>query len=73
MTEYDMTRLEDAIEEITQAAVGFGLDFFPMRYEICPSDIIYTVGAYGMPTRFNHWSFGKTNTKLYEKHRAIIT
>ncbi|PYI57247.1 SpoVR family protein [Paenibacillus flagellatus] len=52
--------LERAIDEITEIAVGFGLDFYPMRYEICPADIIYTFGAYGMPTRFSHWSFGKT-------------
>lgn len=51
--------LQYAIEEITEIATGFGLDFFPMRYEICPADIIYTFGAYGMPTRFSHWSFGK--------------
>ncbi|MCF6094607.1 SpoVR family protein [Microaerobacter geothermalis] len=52
-------QLEIAITEITEIAKGFGLDFFPMRYEICPADIIYTFGAYGMPTRFSHWSFGK--------------
>ena len=51
--------LERAIAEITEIARGFGLDFYPMRYEICPADIIYTFGAYGMPTRFSHWSFGK--------------
>ncbi|MDR6226911.1 SpoVR family protein, partial [Desmospora profundinema] len=51
--------LERSIAEITEVAKGFGLDFYPMRYEICPADIIYTFGAYGMPTRFSHWSFGK--------------
>ncbi|ENH96286.1 stage V sporulation protein R [Gracilibacillus halophilus YIM-C55.5] len=51
--------LERAIAEITEVAEGFGLDFYPMRYEICPPEIIYTFGAYGMPTRFSHWSFGK--------------
>lgn len=56
--------LEAAIEEITEIARGFGLDFYPMRYEICPSDIIYTFGAYGMPTRFSHWSFGKTFNRM---------
>jgi len=56
--------LEGAIDEITEIAAGFGLDFYPMRYEICPSDIIYTFGAYGMPTRFSHWSFGKTFNKM---------
>ena len=56
--------LERAIAEITEIAEGFGLDFYPMRYEICPADIIYTFGAYGMPTRFSHWSFGKQFYKM---------
>lgn len=56
--------LHQAIDEITEIATGFGLDFYPMRYEICPADIIYTFGAYGMPTRFSHWSFGKQFHKM---------
>ncbi|WP_411567622.1 SpoVR family protein [Sporosarcina sp. GW1-11] len=56
--------LERAIAEITEIASGFGLDFYPMRYEICPADILYTFGAYGMPTRFTHWSFGKQFHKM---------
>ncbi|MCS7462801.1 SpoVR family protein [Paenibacillus doosanensis] len=57
-------QLEYAIAEISEIATGFGLDYYPMRYEICPADIIYTFGAYGMPTRFSHWSFGKTFHKM---------
>lgn len=60
----DLKELYRAIEEITEIAKGFGLDFYPMRYEICPADIIYTFGAYGMPTRFSHWSFGKQFHKM---------
>ncbi|MFS0645442.1 SpoVR family protein [Siminovitchia sp. 179-K 8D1 HS] len=60
----DAKALEYAISEITEIASGFGLDFYPMRYEICPADIIYTFGAYGMPTRFSHWSFGKQFFKM---------
>ncbi|CAM3645819.1 SpoVR family protein [Mesobacillus zeae] len=56
--------LERAIAEINEIAKGFGLDFYPMRYEVCPADIIYTFGAYGMPTRFSHWSFGKQFYKM---------
>ncbi len=56
--------LINAIHEITEIAEGFGLDFYEMRYEICPADIIYTFGAYGMPTRFSHWSFGKQFHKM---------
>ncbi|ARI78167.1 SpoVR family protein [Halobacillus mangrovi] len=60
----DHKKLEYAIREITDIAKGFGLDFYPMRYEVCPDDIIYTFGAYGMPTRFSHWSFGKQYYKM---------
>lgn len=60
MHQDEINALERSIAEITEIATGFGLDFYPMRYEICPADIIYTFGAYGMPTRFSHWSFGKT-------------
>ncbi|MDX8045667.1 SpoVR family protein [Gracilibacillus sp. S3-1-1] len=59
MKKTDKNQLEKAIQEITEIAEGFGLDFYPMRYEICPPEILYTFGAYGMPTRFSHWSFGK--------------
>ncbi|WP_066191839.1 SpoVR family protein [Gracilibacillus timonensis] len=55
----DQLTLEKAIHDITEIAKGFGLDFYPMRYEVCPPEILYTFGAYGMPTRFSHWSFGK--------------
>lgn len=60
----ELTALEYAIAEIMEIADGFGLDYYPMRYEICPADIIYTFGAYGMPTRFSHWSFGKMFNKM---------
>lgn len=60
----EQKKLERAIEEITEIAKGFGLDFYPMRYEICPAEIIYTFGAYGMPTRYSHWSFGKQFHKM---------
>lgn len=57
-------QLHYAIDQITEIAKGYGLDFYPMRYEICPPEIIYTFGAYGMPTRFTHWSFGKQYHKM---------
>ncbi|NOJ73124.1 SpoVR family protein [Paenibacillus alvei] len=64
MSANNMQELEYAIDEITEIAEGFGLDFYPMRYEICPAEIVYTFGAYGMPTRFSHWSFGKSFHKM---------
>jgi stage V sporulation protein R len=60
MSDEDVLALQEAIDRIVELAKGFELDFFEMRYEVCPADIIYTFGAYGMPTRFSHWSFGKS-------------
>lgn len=60
----DLKALERAIAEIMDVARDFGLDFYEMRFEICPADVLYTFGAYGMPTRFSHWSFGKMFHKM---------
>ncbi|MCR6545026.1 SpoVR family protein [Dehalobacterium formicoaceticum] len=60
----ELYQLELAIDQIGNKAAEFGLDFFPMRFELCPADVLYTIGAYGMPTRFTHWSFGKNYFRL---------
>lgn len=60
MSQRELAILEKEIEKIYCQAKKFGLDFFDMRFELCPPEIIYTFGAYGgIPTRFSHWSFGK--------------
>ncbi|MDP4158453.1 MAG: SpoVR family protein [Bacillota bacterium] len=46
-------------QDIAQVARGMGLDFYPVNFEIVPAEALYTFGAYGMPVRFTHWSFGK--------------
>lgn len=60
----EIRHLEKALEKISAKAREFGLDFYDMFFEICPADIIYTFGAYGMPTRFSHWTFGKSYHKM---------
>ena len=60
----EVSLLEESIEKIIVRAKEFGLDFYNMYFEICPAEIIYTFGAYGMPTRFSHWSHGKSYQKM---------
>ncbi|MBX5436212.1 MAG: SpoVR family protein [Alicyclobacillaceae bacterium] len=55
----DLRRLERSIQWLEERAKNHGLDFFEMRYEICPADVIYAIAGFGMPTRYSHWSFGK--------------
>lgn len=60
----ELNILENAMRDINSVAKSMGLDFYDMFFEICPADIIYTFGAYGMPTRFSHWTFGKAYHKM---------
>lgn len=64
MQEKDYALLQESITELTVKASQMGLDFFSMRYEICPAEVLYSVGSYGMPTRFSHWSFGKAYQRM---------
>ncbi|MCI0182481.1 hypothetical protein MM817_00741 [Acidibacillus sp. S0AB] len=65
MTEDEVKELERSIEQMTAMAKEFGLDFYDMRFEIVPADVLYTFGAYqGMPTRFSHWTFGKAYHRM---------
>jgi spore cortex formation protein SpoVR/YcgB (stage V sporulation) len=57
-------KLEEHFEVITNLAKEMGLDPHPMSYEIVPREVLYAFGAYGLPTRFNHWSFGKALKQL---------
>lgn len=68
MNHAEAEQLEQAIESITGMAVEAGLDFFTMRYEVCPAETLYSIGAYGMPTRFTHWSFGKTYHRMKSEY-----
>ena len=73
MIDAEYAELESTIDQLMTTARQFGLDYFDMRFEIVPSDILYTFGAYqGMPTHFSHWSFGKRNNREYENYTFHI-
>lgn len=61
---HEIEVLDRATEKIESIARSFNLNFYDMFFEICPADIIYSFGAYGMPTRFSHWTFGKAYHKM---------
>ncbi|WP_054941627.1 SpoVR family protein [Paenibacillus ihuae] len=64
----EMLLLEQSVEQLTALALENGLDFFPMRYQMCPPEVLYSIGAYGMPTRFAHWSFGKAYHRMKSEY-----
>ncbi len=62
--DYEISTINTIAREIAQVARGMGLDFYPVNFEIVPAETLYTFGAYGMPVRFTHWSFGKAFYKM---------
>ena len=58
---------EDRLDELEALAKQQGLDFLPVSFEIVPKDIMSEIAAYGLPTRAQHWSYGKiySSQKLF--------
>ncbi|MEW6622555.1 MAG: SpoVR family protein [Bacillota bacterium] len=59
-----MKELDKRIDIIEETARNLGLDFFPTYFELCSPQVIHAFVSYGVPTRFRHWSFGKSFFKL---------
>ena len=53
--------------KIADTAGKMGLDFYDVLFFICSGEEISAISAYGMPSRFSHWSFGK----LFERYRLF--
>ncbi|MES2464307.1 MAG: SpoVR family protein [Armatimonadota bacterium] len=58
-TDSDKVELERSIEEIWEIALDMGYDPYPINFEVVPVHIIYELGAYSLPARFSHWTFGR--------------
>jgi stage V sporulation protein R len=55
----ERTELERWIEIIWEKAHEMGLDPYPTHFELVPDHVVYELGAYGLPARFSHWTFGR--------------
>ena len=64
MNAKELKELEEFTARVMERARREGLDFFDMRFEVVPAEVLYAFGAYGMPTRFAHWSFGKAYHRM---------
>lgn len=52
-------------DEILQYALDFGLDFYPVVFEVCDYDTISILAAQGgFPSRYPHWRFGMDYDQL---------
>ncbi len=61
--------LRDIQEEVEGHARHFGLDFFPILYEVLDYKTMNEVAAYGgFPTRYPHWRFGMDYEQLSKSY-----
>ncbi|HLG16161.1 MAG TPA: SpoVR family protein [Blastocatellia bacterium] len=65
MIDNEVRDLEAAVDQIWSVATStFGLDPFPVRFEIVPASVMYEVGSYALPGRYSHWTFGKAYHRM---------
>jgi len=61
--------LRDIQEEVEGYARNFGLEFFPIVYEVLDYKTMNEVAAYGgFPTRYPHWRFGMDYEQLSKSY-----
>jgi stage V sporulation protein R len=61
--------LQAAWDEIEGYAKEYGLDFFPISFEVLDYRTLYEVAAFGgFPTRYPHWRFGMEFNQLIKGH-----
>ncbi len=61
--------LQAAWDEIDGHAKAFGLDYFPISFEVLDYRTLYEVAAFdGFPTRYPHWRFGMAFDQLIKGH-----
>jgi len=61
--------LQAAWDEIDGYAKAFGLDYFPISFEVLDYRTLYEVAAFdGFPTRYPHWRFGMSFDQLIKGH-----
>ena len=69
MSMVSMEELAPIIREIEGHARNFGLDFFPVSFEMLDDEQINMVASYGgFPTRYPHWRFGMDYEQLSKSY-----
>lgn len=63
----ELAKLRD---EVYGYAIDYGLDFYPVIFEVCDYDTVCVLAANGgFPTRYPHWRFGMEYDQLAKGNR----
>jgi len=59
--DWSVEQLKEWDDKICEIARGYGLDWHEITYEICDYyEMIGHMSYHGMPSHYNHWSYGKS-------------
>ena len=68
---YTVDDLKKWDDKICKIANGYGLDWHPISYEICDYyEMIGHMAYHGMPSHYNHWSYGKSFERTHFYYNA---
>lgn len=71
---YSLSEIQEWSEKIEELATRLGLDFYPQEFELINYQDMLSYEAYiGMPSRYPHWSFGKSYEKLNTLYQYNLT
>lgn len=62
-------KLKIYTRQLEKLASDKGLDYFPVDFELVPSNFMMEVAVYGFPVRMPHWSFGVRYIYQLVQHR----
>jgi stage V sporulation protein R len=71
---FTLAEIQGWSEKIEEIALKKGLDFYPQEFELVNYEDMLSYEAYiGMPSRYPHWSFGKSYEKLKTLYQYNLT
>ena len=69
MSDWTFDQLREWDEKICTLAQKYDLDWYPITYEVCDYyEMIGHMSYHGMPSHYNHWSYGKSFELTRQKY-----
>ena len=74
MSDWSVKDLQTWDDRIVDIAKDYGLDWYEISYEICDYyEMIGHMSYHGMPSHYNHWSFGKSFERTNQMYNLGLT
>ena len=69
ISNWTVDQLKEWDEKICKMAKSYGLDWYPIGYEICDYyEMIGNMSYHGMPSHYQHWSYGKSFERTHQMY-----